>query len=192
MKFILVMLVGLGVTIGCTWFWFPVVAEETDKEYYSDYLNYEHEMGYMDASVFEKIHCMAEALYFEAGNQPLVGKIAVASVIINRANSVDFPDTICDVVHQGPVRESWKKNGVYFPVKHRCQFSYYCDGRSDEPKFGPTWDDCLIVAEWMLDGDRWYLDHMEGATHYHAYYVNPKWASDLQLVAKIQDHLFYK
>jgi len=139
--------------------------------------------------------CLAEAIYFEAGNQPIVGKLAVANVIINRTYSPQYPDKICDVVHQGPVRESWKKNGVFHPIKHRCQFSYWCDGKSDTPKFGPTWDDSSTVAIWVLSDknlDYTYLDIVDGATHYHATYVQPGWSYNLQKVVQIQDHIFYK
>jgi|TARA_R110002074_G_C12505886_1_gene663003 spore germination cell wall hydrolase CwlJ-like protein len=141
------------------------------------------------------VGCLAEAIYFEAGNQPIVGKLAVGNVIINRMYSPQYPDKICDVVHQGPVRESWKKNGVFYPIKHKCQFSYWCDGKSDIPKFGPTWDDSSAVAYWILadnDLDYTYLDIVEGATHYHAVYVTPGWSYNLQKVVKIQDHIFYK
>ena len=143
-------------------------------------------------------YCLAEAIYFEAGNQPLIGKIAVGQVIINRMYEPKYPNTICGVVHQGPVRESWKKNGVFHPIKYKCQFSYWCDGKSDTPKYGPTWEDSMIVAEW-LSTDLYNTseftiphDYLEGATHYHATYVYPSWASHLQEVVKIQDHIFYK
>ena len=152
MKTIIVFLLTIGVCL------IPVIAPATGQ-HDSDVAQFE-----LEDSVFEKSHCMAEAIYFEAGNQPLVGKIAVAAVILNRVYSMDYPDSICEVVHQGPVRESWKKNGVFYPIKNKCQFSYYCDGRSDIPKFGPTWEDCLMVAEWALQ-DEWFIDQVEGATH---------------------------
>ena len=49
----------------------------------------------------EEAHCLARNIYFEAGNQPLAGRIAVGQVTINRRNHGLFPDNICDVVHQG-------------------------------------------------------------------------------------------
>ena len=179
MRIFLLMLLTAFTLAGCTWYYlFSAAANELFQDE-------------VQQSIFEREHCMAEAIYFEAGNQPLVGKIAVAAVILNRVYSMDYPDSICEVVHQGPVRESWKKNGVFYPIKNKCQFSYYCDGRSDIPKFGPTWEDCLMVAEWALR-DEWFIDHVEGATHYHASYVNPRWAKHMQRVVQIQDHVFYK
>ncbi len=143
-------------------------------------------------------YCMAEAIYFEAGNQPLIGKIAVGQVIINRMYEPRYPNTICGVVHQGPVRESWKKNGVFHPIKFKCQFSYWCDGKSDKPKYGPTWEDSTMVADWLATNlyntSEYHIphDYLEGATHYHATYVYPNWARHMQEVVKIQDHIFYK
>ena len=142
--------------------------------------------------VTEEIYCMAEAIYFEAGNQPIAGKVAVGSVILNRTYVEEYPDTVCGVVHQGPVRESWKKDGTFYPIKHRCQFSYWCDGLSDTPKFGPTWNDSLDIAGWVLDGASWSIDITDGATHYHADYVSPNWSNVLQKVVQIEAHIFYK
>ena len=139
-------------------------------------------------------YCLAEAIYFEAGNQPLMGKIAVANVILNRVKSNTYPNTVCGVVHDGPVRESWKKDGTYYPIRHKCQFSYWCDGRSDQPQLGSiTWKDSSKVADCSL----MYLPSalikpIEGATHYHATYVNPNWAQAMQKVVQIEDHIFYK
>ena len=142
----------------------------------------------------DEVYCLAEAIYFEAGNQPVVGKIAVANVIINRTWAEEYPDTICEVVHQGPIRESWKKDGSFYPIRHKCQFSYYCDGRSDTPKYGPTWDDSRLIAEIVImERDfETSLDSVEGATHYHAMYVWPRWADHMQRVVQIEDHIFYK
>jgi len=139
-------------------------------------------------------YCLAEAIYFEAGNQPLMGKIAVANVILNRVESDTYPNTVCGVVHDGPVRESWKKNGTYYPIRHKCQFSYWCDGRSDQPQLGSiTWKDSSKVADWSLMYiPSAIIEPVEGATHYHATYVNPNWAKAMQKVVQIEDHIFYK
>jgi len=139
-------------------------------------------------------YCLAEAIYFEAGNQPLIGKLAVAAVIKNRVKSSTYPNTICGVVHDGPVRESWKKNGTYYPKRHKCQFSYWCDGRSDEPRMGSiTWKDSSQIANWsMLYLPSVLIKPVEGATHYHATYVHPNWADHMQKVVQIEDHIFYK
>ena len=79
----------------------------------------------------EEISCMADNIYFEARNQGTAGWSAVASVTLNRVQDKRFPNTVCEVVKQGPTRESWKQNGEFYPLKHRCQFSWYCDGKAD-------------------------------------------------------------
>jgi len=133
--------------------------------------------------------CMAEAIYFEAGNQPLVGKMAVGSVIMNRVRSTRYPNTICDVVHQGPVRESWKKDGTFYPIRHKCQFSYWCDGKTDTPQSGSiTWKESVYAAQESVN----IIDYLQGATNYHAYYVTPNWSHHMQKVVEIEDHIFYK
>ena len=163
-------------------------------------VNYEWVIGpenyedWEDGVITDEVYCLAEAIYFEAGNQPVAGKIAVADVIINRKWAEEYPDTICEVVHQGPVRESWKKDGTFYPIRHKCQFSYFCDGRSDTPKYGPTWHDSIIISEFVIMERDFAtpLDSVEGATHYHATYVHPHWADHMQRVVQIEDHVFYK
>ena len=71
------------------------------------------------------VACLAEAIYFESGNQSDAGRLAVGHVILNRVEMKEYPDTICDVVQQGQYKQNWKGN--YVPVLHKCQFSYYCD-----------------------------------------------------------------
>ena len=73
--------------------------------------------------------CLSLNIYYEARNQPLRGQMAVAEVVLNRVEDKNFPDTICEVVMEGPTY-SWKPD---FPVRHKCQFSWYCDGKSDTP-----------------------------------------------------------
>ena len=71
--------------------------------------------------------CLAKNIYFEAKNQPLMGQLAVAIVVMNRVADHRFPNTVCEVVQQGPTL-AWTEN---FPVKNKCQFSWYCDGKKD-------------------------------------------------------------
>ena len=130
--------------------------------------------------------CMATAIYFEARGEPLAGKIAVGNTIVNRVEDTRFPDTVCDVVTQGPTY-SWKEN---YPVKNRCQFSFYCDGKSDYPKNQEAMDEALLIAEWVIE--RYVPDLSEGATHYHATYVLPSWASTKTKTVTINNHVFYR
>ena len=68
-------------------------------------------------------YCLAQNMYFEAGNQPVAGKIAVSQVVINRTNHMNYPSTICGVVYDAKYRENWKGNFV--PIRHQCQFSWF-------------------------------------------------------------------
>ena len=131
-------------------------------------------------------YCLTEAVYFEAGNQPFIGKMAVAYVVLNRVSSDKYPDDICDVIRQGPI----DKNGNLVPVLHKCQFSYYCDGKVERPDYqSPAWRDSLLAAKLS----RALPDYVtNGATHYHATYVNPFWADKLRRTVQLEDHIFYK
>ena len=96
-------------------------------------------------------YCLAQNMYFEAGNQPLAGKIAVSQVVINRTNHMNYPSTICGVVYDAKYRENWKGNFV--PIRHKCQFSWFCDGKSDDPVDSKTWIQCLTLARNILQGE---------------------------------------
>ena len=76
------------------------------------------------------------------------------------------------------------------PVRNQCQFSWFCDGKSDEPLDTKTFDECMTVARDVVDG--FYGDITEGATHYHSVYVNPYWADSLNETVTINEHIFYK
>jgi len=143
-------------------------------------------------------HCLAEAILFEAGNQPIVGKIAVGEVIMNRVASNKYPNTICDVVHQGKYNKWWKrKYNKLVPIRNKCQFSYYCDGRSDRTDRWArteTWRDVITAIIYVLAADTLLsgFNVTNGATHYHATYVTPAWSKYLIFTVRIQDHKFYK
>ena len=135
-----------------------------------------------------EIYCMAQNIYFEAGNQPLAGKVAVAQVVINRTKHMNYPSDICGVIYQAKWRENWRGNMV--PMLYQCQFSWFCDGKSDDPEDSKTWVQCLTLARNILQGA--YGDITEGATHYHSVYVNPYWADSLNETVVINEHIFYK
>lgn len=136
--------------------------------------------------------CLALNMYYEARNQGTAGAIAVTNVVLNRVNDDRFPNTICEVVKQGPTRSSWKDPNVKHPVKHRCQFSWWCDGKSDEPKNQKQWSHFLNLSSAILGNEIPLLDITDGATHYHADYVMPSWAKTKKRTIEIQDHIFYK
>ena len=133
-------------------------------------------------------YCLALNIYHEAANQSFAGQVAVSNVVMNRVDDLQFPNTICEVVYQAKMKENWKGNLV--PIKHQCQFSWFCDGKPDEPVDSITWIKSIRVADAVLNGD--YPDITEGALWYHADFVYPYWADDLERVTTIDNHLFYK
>ena len=147
-----------------------------------------------------ELYCLAKNIYFEAKSEPIAGQYAVADVVLNRVKDSRFPNTICEVVYEGPVRESWQTKKqtdlddaerIYHPVRDRCQFSWWCDGKSDNMKDGDAWRKAQEIA-YRLVNDYKHRGLTEGATHYHATYVNPKWAPTLDLVGRIGTHIFYR
>ena len=135
--------------------------------------------------------CLALNTYHEAKNQSLVGQIATAQVVMNRVEDNRFPNTICEVVKQGPTRPSWEDPKKEYPIKHRCQFSWYCDGKSDVPKNEKAWKKAQDYAYLVLY-NRIAIDVTEGATHYHATYVRPSWAKTKKRTTRIEKHIFYR
>lgn len=128
----------------------------------------------------KQLDCLARNIYHEAGYESFEGKVAVAQVTINRAESGQFPSDICQVVYQ--------KNVVYEKVL--CQFSWYCDSASlKKPMNGPVYTESMEVAKKvLLEGFR--LPSIKDALYFHGDYVNPKWGK--KPVAKVGRHIFYK
>ena len=93
----------------------------------------------------EHVKCLALNMYHEARDQGTAGKLAVSAVVINRVSDSRFPNTICEVIKQGPTRKSWRDPSVSYPIKNRCQFSWYCDGISDEVKDEKTYQKILTL-----------------------------------------------
>ena len=152
-------------------------------------MSYEVETG---VSVNEtELKCMAENIYFEGRAEPMVGKIAIGHVVMNRIEDSRFPNTICEVVKEGPTRPSWENPNKEYPIRHRCQFSWYCDGKDDTPKNEKAWRKAQDVAFLVLY-DKIKLDVTEGATHYHATYVRPSWAKTKKRTTRIEKHIFYR
>jgi hypothetical protein len=124
------------------------------------------------------LQCMTLALYYEAANEPTDGQRAVAQVILNRVAHPTYPNSVCGVVFQGSERRTG------------CQFSFTCDGSLARKPARATWDRARGVAAAALSG---YVYQPIGlATHYHATYVLPYWASSLTNVGTIGLHTFYK
>jgi spore germination cell wall hydrolase CwlJ-like protein len=99
----------------------------------------------------------------------------------------DYPDDVCEVVQQGYYHH-WRPD---LPVKHMCQFSWFCDGKSDKPLNTKAFEESIMIAKEVLH-DSEYIPNVEYALFYHADSVNPYWASKLEFVDKIGNHSFYK
>jgi spore germination cell wall hydrolase CwlJ-like protein len=131
-----------------------------------------------------EFNCLVEAIYHEARSEDMLAMLAVANVILTRKESSKFPNTICGVVHQG---QYWKGN----PVRDRCHFSYWCDGKPEKFKDLTSLIKIISVAEISLRGGQ--VKQTVGATHYHASYVTPRWASNpaFKSLGQLGSHLFY-
>jgi spore germination cell wall hydrolase CwlJ-like protein len=121
--------------------------------------------------------CLTQAVYYEAGYEPVEGRRAVAQVILNRMRHPAFPKSVCGVVYQ--------HNAT--PI---CQFTFVCDGSLNRRATGRGWAEAREVAKAALAG------HVEAsvgkATHYHANYVAPRWAPMLTKIHKVGAHIFYR
>ena len=127
-----------------------------------------------------QLECLAKNIYHEAATEPFEGKVAVAQVTMNRAESGKFPSDVCQVVYQ--------KNVIMQKVV--CQFSWYCEngGSNKLIRSREAYNESYEVAKKvLLEGFR--LDIMKTAMYYHADYVNPKWGKPK--IGKIGRHIFY-
>ena len=124
-----------------------------------------------------QLTCLAKNIYFEAASEPFEGKVAVAQVTINRAESGKYPSDICDVVYQ--------KNVVYGKVI--CQFSWYCE-QGPVVRHNGMYKESMEVAKKVLLED-FRLPSIKNAYFYHADYVNPNWK--LPKITQIGRHIFY-
>lgn len=130
------------------------------------------------AKAEEELFCLAQNIYFEARSEPRDGKIAVSNVVMNRVADARFPDTVCKVIRQGGAR-----------VKNRCQFSWWCDGRSDKPRNKKLWEISQDLAEDVYWGRS--EDLTDGALWYHAVYVSPYWGRVYKRGPRYGLHVFY-
>lgn len=139
---------------------------------------------------FKEVECLAQNIYFEARGEPLQGQIAVAYVALNRKNDRRYPNTLCEVIKQGPV-SSWfltERNQIV-PLRDKCQFSWWCDGRSDEPRDMWSWGRAMDIAANVIKGE--YKDPTHGAIWYHNTEVDPVWNKRVAYTTQISKHIFY-
>tara|TARA_R110002167_G_scaffold248516_1_gene454579 strand:+ start:544 stop:957 length:414 start_codon:yes stop_codon:yes gene_type:complete len=136
--------------------------------------------------VVEAVMCLALNLYYEARDQPVVGQLAVGFSTMNRVKDERYPDTVCEVVKQAKYH-AWDMEN---PIRHKCQYSWFCDGMSDVPTNDKAMLEATILAANIFYGR--VTDISNGATHYHATYVNPYWADHMTVLFSIDDHIFYR
>ena len=127
----------------------------------------------------KQLECLALNVYFETHARSLADSMAVTDVVLNRVESTRYPNTPCEVVYDG-----YKKGSRY------CQFSWYCDGKSDTPHDDEAWEKSRKFARDMyIHGE--FRGITEGATHYDATYSKPFWSKKLNRIARIGAHIFY-
>jgi spore germination cell wall hydrolase CwlJ-like protein len=135
-------------------------------------------LGLSTADLADEVNCLALNIYFEARNEPDEGQLAVAHVVLNRVSDPRFPETACKVIRQGGARK-----------RHRCQFSWWCDGLSDRPRNSRKWVSTKAMAEAVYWGRS--ADPTDGALWYHADYVSPSWGRVFKRNGQIGRHIFY-
>lgn len=136
-------------------------------------------------SQFPELHCLALNIYFEARSSNMADQYAVADVVLNRVEDTRYPNTICEVVQQG-----YKKGS------RACQFSWYCDGKSDVPHNKQSWEKAQSIA-WSIVKWENFRGITEGSTHYHTTYVNPRWNKSrkhwsITRIGRIGAHVYYR
>jgi len=122
------------------------------------------------AKLDAELRCLAGAVYFESRGESLPGQLAVAHVVLNRAQSGRFPKSLCGVVHQ------------------KSQFSFVRGGRMPAIRNGAQWNNAVAIAQIARDGS--WKNHAPGALFFHARYVSPGWRKTR--IAQIDNHIFYR
>ena len=151
-----------------------------------------YNMSHEDTTKQESVVCLAKNAYFEARNQSVLSQIAVSQVVMNRVESPDYPNTVCGVVYEAQLSKWYKENmDKEVPLKHKCQFSWYCDGKADIITDVESYKIALAVAHQVLSKYSMH-DVTDGALFYHAYYVKPRWAREKIQTVVHEDHIFYR
>ena len=120
-----------------------------------------------------EMECLAGAVYFESRGEPLAGQLAVAQVVINRADSGLFPADYCGVVYQ------------------RAQFSFVRGGAMPHIRRGSAaWQRAKAVARIAHEG--LWESKAGDALYFHATHVSPRWRRSKQALATIESHVFYR
>jgi spore germination cell wall hydrolase CwlJ-like protein len=123
------------------------------------------------------ITCLSRTIYWEAKGEGAAGMEAIANVVMNRLGHKGFPNTICEVVRQGH-------------EKGACQFSWWCDGRSDDAQEEKSYAIAKEIARKALN--RQLTDRTGGALYFHQHKVTPSWSAEYIKTVEIGEHVFYK
>lgn len=124
--------------------------------------------------------CLALTIYHEGRGESLLGQIAIAQSVLNRT-AIHQKD-VCSIVKQGG------PNRLY-----RCQYTWYCDRRSDKPLNHDAWIKSLTISRLTLGGLVG-LSAIHGATCYYAPKRRnkpPPWARPETFRGQIGGHRFY-
>ena len=149
----------------------------------------------------EELYCLSLNAYHEARGVGMNEMLAVSQVVMNRVESAPQETTVCEVITEGPKRESWRtrKNKklanhkrVYYPVRNKCQFSWYCDGKSDAVRGMKGGEDAVLAAYLVYHG--YGEDRVYGAKYYyaHASIRKPVWAKSMKVTAVLRGHTYLK
>ncbi len=125
----------------------------------------------------DAITCLSRTIYWEARGQGTTDMEAIANVVMNRLGHDGFPDTICKVVMQG------REEGA-------CQFSWWCDGKSDDAKEDKSYTIAKEIARKALNGQL--KDLTGGALYFHQRKANPRWSNEYIKTVEIGVFVFYK
>ncbi len=123
--------------------------------------------------------CLAENVYWEGRSEPIEGQQAIAHVTLNRVSDPAFPNNICQVVRQGGEKP-----------RGRCQFSWWCDGKSDRVTDADAWALAVHIADYAIRGKS--SDPTDGALYFHNGKVRPAWSHIKQQTAEIGQHTYYR
>ncbi len=139
---------------------------------HADHSHFRQELDFSDLTPGQELVCLALNIYHEGRGENSKGQAAIAAVTMNRVNSEDYPDTVCEVVWQRK-QFSW--------TQAASKFHSVTDQRA--------WQQSLTLAKSFLESEK--MTEVGNATHYHASTVQPYWASENKPIARVGNHLFY-
>ena len=125
----------------------------------------------------DAITCLSRTIYWEARGQGDASMEAIANVVMNRLGHEGFSNTICEVVMQG------REQGA-------CQFSWWCDGRSDDAEEDKSYAIAKEIARKALN--RQLTDRTGGALYFRLREATPSWSAAYIKTIEIGEFIFYK